>query len=331
MKKSVIALICFFCLARQAHAVDTTSITVKDTVRTALHSQIKIDIPFKPYKAGLLSAILPGAGQCYTGHYYKSGMFFIAETVIGCMCYNFAYEKKYFHDNTQSALDSVISYKDSIYVKTSTTTGSTGEDSTYYDSTFLGTHYKMKYDYQKFLETENNSYYYQSLIWLIGVYYWNILDAVKNTGYFANDNTRNPATAGWLSAIPVLGLGQFYNGELSKAGMVFTVQLSMCYMVYNYNDLMRTCEKNLSRICTPGTPESRDADSAGMASKWESKRSDAFKNRNMWGWYAIAFYIYGILDAVVDAHLHDAATRIKLEPDLIYDKDKIGMNLKMDF
>jgi hypothetical protein len=51
----------------------------------------------------------------------------------------------------------------------------------------------------------------------------------------------------------------------------------------------------------------------------------------MWAWYSLVFYIYGVLDAVVDAHLHDAPTKMKLEPDLTPGQNKVGIRLKMNF
>jgi hypothetical protein len=333
MRKLIFLGICYLGFAA-SYADDTATVkAIKDSFQHPVSTNIKIDYPLKSLKkAALFSALLPGCGQVYTGHYYKGSMFFAAETILGFVCYNYYSQDKYFHDNTMRLFDSVTSYKDSILIKSSTIRNKANtEDSTYSDSTFYETHYRMQYDYQKFLERENRSVLYQGIIWLSGLYYWNILDAIKCSGFFNNNNVRDPAKAGWLSAVPVLALGQFYNGELSKAGMIFTVQLSMGYMVYNYNNTMRICENHIRQISTPGTREGRDVDSADMASKWESKRSDAFKNRNMWGWYSIAFYMYGILDAVVDAHLHDAADKMRLEPDLIYDRDKIGLNMKMNF
>jgi uncharacterized membrane protein len=94
---------------------------------------------------------------------------------------------------------------------------------------------------------------------------------------------------------------------------------------------MRTCESNIQLLNAPGSKENKDPDAAALLSNWNSKRNDAFRNRNMWAWYSIVFYLYGILDAVVDAHLHDASAKMKLEPDLISDQKKVGINLKMNF
>ena len=203
-------------------------------------------------------------------------------------------------------------------------------DSIFEDTTFLSLHYQMKYDYNRFLERDNRYFLYQSLAWMGGFYYWNILDALKNTKFFMNDNSKKPSTAGWLAAIPALGLGQLYNSELSKAGMIFMVQANLAYMIYNYHTLMRICEDNLKKINSPFTRESKDQAATELRGSWDSKRNDAFRNRNMWAWYSIAFYFYSIFDAIVDAHLHDAAKKMKLEPDLLPGKG-IGLNYTLKF
>jgi hypothetical protein len=65
--------------------------------------------------------------------------------------------------------------------------------------------------------------------------------------------------------------------------------------------------------------------------RWEYRRTNAFRNRNMFLWYSLAFYFYGILDAVVDAHLHDAPLKMKLEPDLAPQSKEIGLKATFSF
>jgi len=285
-----------------------------------------------PISTVAISALIPGGGQMYTGNYVKSGMFFAAEAIFGLITY-YQYENgKYYHDNSQIWFDSLTRFGNGYIIKKDTVkNGSNTGDSAYVDTTFRSTNLRMHYNYSSFEEKENRNTFRQSALWMAGIYYWNILDALKNTRFFSNSDPKNPVTAGWLSAVPALGLGQFYNGELSKAGMIFTAQLSMAYMVYNYNDLMRICENNIRMLSAPGTRETKDPDAADLLSKWNSKHSEAFRNRNMWAWYSLVFYIYGVLDAVVDAHLHDAPTKMKLEPDLTPGQNKVGIRLKMNF
>ena len=63
--------------------------------------------------------------------------------------------------------------------------------------------------------------------------------------------------------------------------------------------------------------------------EWEFRQNSAFRNRNTYLWYSIFFYIYGILDAVVDAHLHDYREKMKLYPDLVPAND--GAHLQINY
>jgi TM2 domain-containing membrane protein YozV len=285
--------------------------------------------------AGVLSAIVPGAGQFYTANYVKSGMYFSTEVILGLVSYNryvlgkdFSKTSMIMHDSLARSLVRIGIEYDTLKSKM--------KDSIALDSLGRSKHsdtlkYQMRSDYSEFLEKENRYFMNQIISLMAGLYYWNFLDALKNTKFFKNDDVKNPATAGWLSAIPGLGLGQFYNGELSKAGFVFTMQMTMAYMIFNYSGLMRVCEDHLTQINSLTAKEKQDPAWTDLKTSWDSKRSDAFKNRNMWLWYSIGFYLYGIFDAVVDAHLHDSAIKMKLEPDLEPEKQKIGLKMNVPF
>jgi hypothetical protein len=318
-----------FCLA-------TTQDSTGNKISTdSVHMPLKIpDAHFSaknPVTAGLFSALIPGGGQLYTGNYAKSGLFLTSEVVIGLVGYSRSLWGKDFKRNSNLMYDSMMLFKNVIDTATKTVKTKANADSTYVDTTFKSLGYQMNYEYNRFLEKENNYFIYQCLTWMSGLYCWNILDALKNTKFFMNDDSKNPSKAFWLAAIPGLGLGQLYNGELSKAGMVFMVQMNLAYMVYNNNTLMRICEDNLRKINSPETRESKDPAAVQLKGSWDSKRNDAFRKMNMWAWYSIAFYFYSIFDAVVDAHLHDSAKKMKLEPDLLTGGKGVALNFTTTF
>jgi hypothetical protein len=163
---------------------------------------------------------------------------------------------------------------------------------------------------------------------MIGGYVFNVLDAINNTDIFNNSEYKSPLIAGWLSAIPGLGLGQMYNGSLSKAGMVMMAQISLGVVAYDYHRLMKVAEKNYSNL-------NETVDKTVLKDKylneWASKRSSAFQKRNTYLWYSIFFYLYGILDAVVDAHLHDYPEKMKISPDLVPENGGAQLNLNVKF
>ena len=315
-----------FCLA------DSQDTTGNKMIADSVQNSIKISgVHFSakhPITAGVFSALIPGGGQIYTGNYIKSGLFLTSEVIIGLVGYSRFLWGKDFQKNSNIMYDSIMIFKDMIDTVTKTVRNKANTmDSSYIDTTFKSLGYQLNYDFNRFLEMENRYFIYQCLTWMSGLYYWNILDALKNTKFFMNDDPKNPSKAGWLAAIPALGLGQLYNGEISKAGMVFMVQANLAFMIYNNNKLMHICEDNLKKISSPDTREGKDPAAAQLKTSWDSKRNDAFRKRNMWAWYSIAFYFYSIFDAIVDAHLHDSAKKMKLEPDLLTGEKGVGFHV----
>ena len=270
-----------------------------------------------------MSVIIPGTGQLYTGNYVKSGLIIAGEVILGLYTVNriaYANDLKTISDS----LGNVYSRsKDSIWTSKDTA----GKQDTAYNRI----HNRMPYDFASFQEREARYLTYQCITWAVGGYYFNILDALRNTGYFFDNRPRNPSTAGWLSMIPGLALGQIYNGSLDKAGLLLMIQGCLAYEVYNYSSLMRICENNLNLLQNPASIENRDPSVTTLVTSWTSKYNDAFHNRNTYLWYSLGFWLYGIVDAVVDAHLHDASTKMKLEPDLSPELKRVGLTMKGEF
>jgi TM2 domain-containing membrane protein YozV len=298
------------------NAVDTARsiIVARDSLKPA-----KLAPAYSPAAALTSSIIIPGAGQIYTRHYLKGGLFLVAETGIGL----FAYQRYIWEKTLQQNADSV-----------SALAGSLGRqpviDTLRHDTTYPGVAFRLEADRDRFDAQVTRYVIYQSISWMVGAYYYNILDALHATGIFKSDTKKNPAVAGWLSAIPGLGLGQFYNGETSKAGMILMTQFNLGFLAFNYNHLMKECE-NYEVSFANGTPEYSVFIAGGFQNDWENRRNEAFRNRNMYLWYSLMFYFYAVLDAVVDAHLHDAAAKMRLEPDLVPQSKQVGMTMTVPF
>ncbi|HUI91589.1 MAG TPA: DUF5683 domain-containing protein [Chitinivibrionales bacterium] len=295
---------------------DSTAVVKKDSLKRAPL--------FKPGIALASSLVIPGAGQVYTGHYIKAGLFFISEIGVGL----FGYQRYLYTVALKKNADSIAalwnSVRDSVSIKRSII------DTTTYDTNDVGFFYKLKADSARYEEKETRDVLYQSIAWMLGIYYYNIMDALQSAGVMRDNSKKNPAVAGWLSAIPGLGLGQIYNGELSKAGMILMVQFNLAYVALNYHLRMVDCE-NAEAAIDPNNKPQYNLFIGPQHDRWEYRRNNAFRNRNMFLWYSLAFYFYGILDAVVDAHLHDAPLRMKLEPDLVPQSKEMGLRATIPF
>jgi|WetSurMetagenome_2_1015567.scaffolds.fasta_scaffold00241_7 hypothetical protein len=273
---------------------------------------------YNPAVALAASMAFPGEGHFYTGHYFKGLLYLAAEVGVGIFGYTQYVQASWLKHNADSAAALAAAHRN--------WTRPAG-DTTMIDSAF---YFKLDADGARMEEKEVRNVVYQSLAWMAGIYYYNVLDALQCTNLFKNDAKKSPATAMWLSAIPGLGLGQIYNGELSKAGMIFMVQANMAYLAVNYHLIMTECEKYEAAI-DPSDKARYGLFNGAQRDRWENRRTTAFRNRNMWIWYSLAFYLYGIFDAAVDAHLHDAGVKMKLEPDLSPGNKEVGLRATFDF
>jgi hypothetical protein len=125
--------------------------------------------------------------------------------------------------------------------------------------------------------------------------------------------------------------------------MIFMGQMSMGVVALNYHRLMNDAGNKYLKTKTDYNLHILNASALGRdtlalsASRgrymdsWELKRSSAFKYRNTYLWYSIFFYVYGICDAVIDAHLHDFPEKMRMYPDLVPQSDGALLNLNVKF
>ncbi|MBN1601741.1 MAG: hypothetical protein JW915_09040 [Chitinispirillaceae bacterium] len=254
----------------------------------------------------LSSAIIPGAGQLLSRKYLKAGTFLALEAIavsaaIGWDQIAQSRVGEYHKVLVSSALDTGIS-----------------------KARILEDAHVKKF---QTMDAELKRYNYLTLAG--GIYLYNLLDAFELTGLLKDNKQRNPTMALGLALIPGLGLGQIYNGSYSKAGLFMMGQVQLGVIAYNKDRMMRLAESNYRRVSdTTITPSSIKALSS---SDWDSRRRAELKQRNSFIWYSIFVYVIGILDAVVDAHLHDYQEQMKIEPDLVPSENGAGLNLRLNF
>ncbi|MBD3346788.1 MAG: hypothetical protein GF401_17160 [Chitinivibrionales bacterium] len=306
---------------------------------------------FNPLISGGLSTLMPGLGQIYTRNYIKGSLFLTTEVILGLV----ARDRYLFYSRNKK--EDVNDWKDSVFSaqqKLSSVQDSLNfyrqiiDTTTFFDSAFIedslrfeelttlkteiaGTvvSSQMQYELERYDRREAKTMYHHMLFGLAGCTYFNIMDAVQGSRYFYDNSPKKPALAGWLSAVPGLGMGQIYNGALSKAGMITMVQFTLGFMSYNYHSLMRDCEEKILEMSDPNNPKNEFEDT--FHRDWDSRRDEVFRKRNTYLWYSILFYFYGIFDAVVDAHLHDTEARMQLKPDLSISSEAVGFNLSLSF
>ncbi|HMA63967.1 MAG: DUF5683 domain-containing protein, partial [Fibrobacterota bacterium] len=260
--------------------------------------------------AGSLSLLLPGAGQFYTRQYFKGSIVTASEALTIGIALSWYDSYKTFDDS-----------KKPLLLKADTSSGATRLK-------LLNDAEMTEFDARRAKYRMINA-----LAWSGGIYVYGFLDAIGKAT-ISDNSERNPLKAGLLSAVPGLGLGQWYNGSLSKAGMIFMGQMSMGVVSANYHRLMTKAEREQKKLDDLDTLDNKmflEMKNSGYITKWENERQSAFNYRNTYLWFSIFYYLYGIFDAVVDAHLHDYPEKMKLYPDLVPSGQGVELRLNYAF
>ena len=347
-QKTTLFIICLGMLIGSISAQADDSLQSVDSLGIQIKPQLKIK---SPLISGSISAVVPGGGQFYTGRYVKAGAFLALEAITGLVANYWYKESQVRYDRAAEFQKEVLINKYQMKIIEDTLKHiqdrfddeyELQKDTLYarLDSLFKGKLYTLFKEKEINEEVEALARFdarlarytmYNALSVMIGGYLYNILDAIDGTHFFDDDKERNPRRAALLSAIPGLGLGQLYNGSLSKAGMIMMTQFSLSVKVFN--------EQRLQSIANDAYHKTlRIKDSADVTfvtdefgKDWEGRRDTAFKNRNMFLWYSVFFYFYGIIDAMVDAHLHDYPRKMRTYPDLMPELQAFRLNFDYFF
>ena len=94
------------------------------------------------------------------------------------------------------------------------------------------------------------------------------------------ERSKNPKVAFYYSLIP--GLGQIYNGKWIKSAMIVGLEIA-AYVVWT---------------------ENRDIYNDFEYKDYPLRKRRYLEKRNKYAWWIGFIYVYGMIDAVVDAHLY---------------------------
>ncbi len=268
-----------------------TSVLMANTFQI-LEDQVEQDsiVKYNPAITSALS-VIPGGGLFYSRHFAKGGLFLSTEVLLGTgavsrhRSYRNAYEP--FHNSSRSY--------DSLYREFN----SALDD----DRDTVGLMSARNHrDLLEFEIEKKRIDWLNWSTWFTGVYIWNIGSAIHASNHFTGEQYPETKRAAALSAIPFTGAGQMYNGEISKGAMFATVQIGCLISAINFQRLMNDAEdfeNNLQAL--PDSLYHKIPD--GERGDWKAKFESAQRSRTMFLWYGIFFYLFGIADASVDAHL----------------------------
>jgi len=259
------------------------------------------------YTGVALSAFIPGSGQAYQSRYVMGGLFFAAEAAAAGFAVYWSGEADARRSDAQRFRDFSDTFNGLGW--------SVGNDAIMRDTLlYRSGWYAVRAEEADFEAMAARHTLYNALVWAAGLHLYNALDALEAGGLTSRGLEKNPTTAGLLSAVPFLGLGQIYNERPSKAGMIAMAQIGLALTAYNQHRLMSIAAGNYNQM--------RDSTSAQYdyraehLSYWKSRYDKSFSNRNTYLWLSLAAYLYSIFDAVVDAYLSDFYAKIDLGTDL---------------
>lgn len=251
------------------------------------------DIPTKRNSLGLtmLLSILPGGGQYYTEHYVRGGFITGIEALLIYEVYiNKAWQKDRVLEQAKPFQDSVSMYMKIIREMDNR------DSLAYYQNKRNEYANRVREKSDKKMEQEDLRFAENA--WLFGLHLYGMMDAF---GIWYNNNyrsveLRSMSTALLLGLIP--GLGQMYNGEFGKAGLLYMGLIGAAASVYTSQNMV---EYYLDRKHFLQSEGSNSEELERVKERVTYYR----KNRNQYIWGGALIYLYSLGDAVVDALLSD--------------------------
>ena len=235
-------------------------------------------------------SILPGGGHFYSEHYVRGSFILAIETAL---VYEIFINKPYQQDRR---FKQARKFQDSVMIYTEAMSQTKHRDSLVYFQ-------KQRTRYANLIrgfsdkKMEEEDLRKAELAWLIGLHVYNMFDAfgiwINNQGH--NTETHSVKKALLYSIVP--GLGQMYNRDFGKAGLLYMGLIGAISSIITTQDIVDYYEKR-KRIA--------EAEFNAEETERLSERLLHYrKNRNQYIWGAALIYLYSIGDAVVDALMND--------------------------
>lgn len=244
--------------------------------------------PLSYAKAITLSALLPGAGQIYGSHPVRGGFLIGLETLLGGLAiYSQLVDIPRWRDQAGEALDSADHY----FIR----------QSLYPDSAAL---FESRRTRQIAFARERSQLASQQadlansqIAWALGLHLYGVMDAAE-IAYLSRhreSETRSVKRAmAYGLAFP--GGGQLYNRRYGKFGMLWMAIGASAVSAYSRQQMVVLLNDRLRVARLEGS---------STVTELEKDRTLYRKRRNQYFWGMALFYVYAVLDGMVDASLAD--------------------------
>lgn len=246
----------------------------------------------------MLFSVFPGGGQYYTEHYIRGGFITGIEALLVYeVFFNKSWQRDRIYEQVRPFQDSVVYFSRMI------ATEQNRDSIRYYQEQRQDYVNRVRSLSDKKMEQEDLRK--AETAWLYGLHLYGMFDAfgIWYNNHYRSVEQRSMLTALLLSIIP--GLGQMYNGEFGKAGLLYMSIIGASTSIWTSQNMV---EYYLWRkhFMEQEVVEPEDFD------KIVERVTYYRKNRNQYIWALALLYLYSMGDAVVDALLSDFDNPIHL-------------------
>ncbi|MDB5050434.1 MAG: hypothetical protein JWO30_3505 [Fibrobacteres bacterium] len=245
--------------------------------------------PLSYSKAVTLSALLPGAGQIYGSHPVRGGFLIGMETLLGGLAlYSDLVDVPHWRNQAKDALDSA----DALFIR----------ESRFPDSAaLLGPQRASQVDFARKrsqLASQQEDLANSQIAWALGLHLYGILDAAE-IAYLSRHRDTKTRSVRRAMAYGMLfpGAGQLYNRRYGKFGMLWMTLGASVVSAYSRQEMVGLLNQRLK--------VARLEKNTGDITELEKDRTLYRKRRNQYFWAMGLFYVYAVLDGMVDASLSD--------------------------
>ncbi len=238
-----------------------------------------------------LSALVPGGGQIYGKHPVRGGFLIGLETLLaGLAIYSNAVDIPHWRDQADEALDEA----DLLFLRESLEPDSA--------ATLEGLRRKQvafARDRSR-LATQQQDLANSQLAWAIGMHVYGMLDAAEIAWLSRHREIENRSVkrAMWYGlAFP--GGGQLYNHRYGKFGMLWMTLGASVVSAWSRQEMVDVLKRRYDVALR------ENASGATELSEIKKDQTLFRKRRNQYFWGMALFYVYAVLDGMVDASLSD--------------------------
>lgn len=247
--------------------------------------------PLSYTKAITLSALLPGAGQIYGKHPVRGGFLIGLETLLGGLAiYSNLVDIPRWRDQARESLDSA----DILFMRQGQNPDSAGPL-----ETRRLKHISFARERSQ-LASQQEDLANSQIAWALGLHLYGILDAAEIAYLSRHKDTRTRSVRramGYGLLFP--GGGQLYNRRYGKFGMLWMTIGASAVSAYSRQEMVSLLNNRLAVARLEST------EGSSIITELEKDRTLYRKRRNQYFWGIALFYVYAVLDGMVDASLSD--------------------------